>query len=85
MEDYGSLNTTRCLGLFHGCLAQAFFCLVATIALVTSRFWRRLEPVTRPGNIRALRFGTIAVTVMLFDPIGLGGLDAALAHRIIDS
>ncbi|HYZ75573.1 MAG TPA: COX15/CtaA family protein [Chthoniobacterales bacterium] len=35
------------LGLFHGCLAQSFFALMATIALVTSRFWERLE---RAGN-----------------------------------
>ena len=31
------------LGLFHGCLAQSFFALMATIALVTSRFWQDLE------------------------------------------
>jgi cytochrome c oxidase assembly protein subunit 15 len=31
------------LGLFHGCLAQSFFALMATIALVTSKFWRNLE------------------------------------------
>jgi cytochrome c oxidase assembly protein subunit 15 len=33
------------LGLFHGCLAQSFFALMATIALVTSRFWQDLERV----------------------------------------
>ena len=31
------------LGLFHGCLAQSFFALMATIALVTSKFWLDLE------------------------------------------
>src|ERR1700748_28255 len=44
----GGLRVTEhnaVLGLFHGCLAQAFFCLVATIALVTSRFWRQFERV----------------------------------------
>src|ERR1700756_517995 len=43
----GGLRVTEhnaVLGLFHGCLAQAFFCLVATIALVTSRFWCRIKP-----------------------------------------
>jgi cytochrome c oxidase assembly protein subunit 15 len=34
------------LGLFHGCLAQSFFALMATIALVTSRFWLSLEQPT---------------------------------------
>src|SRR6201984_2896120 len=65
----GGLRVTEhnaILGLFHGCLAQAFFCLVATVALVTSRFWRRLEPAAHPGNIGRLRLGAIAVTVMLF-------------------
>jgi cytochrome c oxidase assembly protein subunit 15 len=36
------------LGLFHGCLAQSFFALMATIALVTSRFWQDLERVRTP-------------------------------------
>ena len=31
------------LGLFHGCLAQSFFALMATIALFTSKFWLDLE------------------------------------------
>ena len=42
----GGLRVTEnntVLGLFHGCLAQGFFALMATIALVTSRFWERLE------------------------------------------
>ena len=42
----GGLRVTEnnaVLGLFHGCLAQSFFALMATIALVTSRFWERLE------------------------------------------
>jgi heme a synthase len=42
----GGLRVTEndaVLGLFHGCLAQSFFCLMATIALVTSRFWLTLE------------------------------------------
>ena len=36
------------LGLFHGCLAQSFFALMATIALVTSRFWQDLERARTP-------------------------------------
>jgi cytochrome c oxidase assembly protein subunit 15 len=76
----GGLRVTEhnaVLGLFHGCLAQAFFCLVATIALVTSRFWYRIEPVAYPQGIRILRFGTIAVTVMLFIQLALG---ASMRH-----
>jgi heme a synthase len=45
----GGLRVTEnnaALGLFHGCLAQSFFALMATIALVTSRFWESLETGT---------------------------------------
>ena len=40
------------LGLFHGCLAQSFFALMATIALVTSRFWQDLERARTSGSER---------------------------------
>jgi cytochrome c oxidase assembly protein subunit 15 len=40
------------LGLFHGCLAQSFFALMATIALVTSRFWQDLERARTSENER---------------------------------
>jgi heme a synthase len=49
----GGLRVTEnnaVLGLFHGCLAQSFFALMATIALVTSRFWERLEQAGTVGN-----------------------------------
>ena len=49
----GGLRVTEnnpVLGLFHGCLAQSFFALMATIALVTSRFWERLERVGTVGT-----------------------------------
>jgi heme a synthase len=76
----GGLRVTEhsaVLGLFHGCLAQGFFCLVATIALVTSRFWRRIEPALRQREIRTLRFWTVTVTAMLFVQLTLG---AAMRH-----
>jgi heme a synthase len=41
----GGLRVTEhnaLLGLFHGCLAQSYFCLVSVIALVTSSAWERL-------------------------------------------
>lgn len=51
----GGLRVTEndpVLGLFHGCLAQSFFALMATIALVTSRFWERLENLERARTSR---------------------------------
>ena len=76
----GGLRVTEhnaVLGLFHGCLAQGFFCLIATIALVTSRFWSRIETVARQREVRALRFWTITVTGMLFIQLALG---ASMRH-----
>jgi cytochrome c oxidase assembly protein subunit 15 len=76
----GGLRVTEhnaVLGLFHGCLAQAFFCLVATIALVTSRFWRRLERIGDQTEIRRLRFWTVVITVMVFIQLALG---ASMRH-----
>jgi cytochrome c oxidase assembly protein subunit 15 len=76
----GGLRVTEhnaILGLFHGCLAQGFFCLVATIALVTSRFWRRIEPAADSRTIETLRFWTVAVTGMLIVQLALG---ASMRH-----
>jgi heme a synthase len=76
----GGLRVTEhnaVLGLFHGCLAQGFFCLVATIALVTSRFWRRIKPAAHQREVRILRFWTITVSAMLFVQLALG---ASMRH-----
>ena len=76
----GGLRVTEhnaLLGLFHGCLAQGFFCLVATIALVTSRFWRQIDPAANQREIHDLRFWTFMVTAMLFVQLILG---ASMRH-----
>jgi cytochrome c oxidase assembly protein subunit 15 len=51
----GGLRVTEnnaLLGLFHGCLAQSFFPLIATIALVTSKFWLSIERAGTSENGR---------------------------------
>jgi len=76
----GGLRVTEhnaALGLFHGCLAQGFFSIVATVALVTSRFWRRIKQDSNERDIRSLRYWTIIVTVMLFIQLALG---ASMRH-----
>ncbi len=76
----GGLRVTEhnaLLGLFHGCLAQGFFCLAAAIALVTSGFWREVKRAAQPGEILPLRFWTVTVTVMLFIQLALG---ASMRH-----
>jgi cytochrome c oxidase assembly protein subunit 15 len=76
----GGLRVTEhnaLLGLFHGCLAQSFFCLTATIALVTSRFWRQIGAVANERAVRSLRSWTIGVTIMVFLQLALG---ASMRH-----
>jgi heme a synthase len=76
----GGLRVTEhnaLLGLFHGCLAQGFFCLTATMALVTSRFWYRIEPAPDQPRTRTLRFWTVVVTAMVFVQLVLG---ASMRH-----
>jgi cytochrome c oxidase assembly protein subunit 15 len=76
----GGLRVTEhnaVLGLFHGCLAQSFFCLTAAIALVTSRFWMEIKAAADLDTIRRLRSWTIAVTVMVFVQLAMG---ASMRH-----
>jgi cytochrome c oxidase assembly protein subunit 15 len=71
----GGLRVTehnQLLGLFHGCLAQLYFCLVSTIALVTSPFWGTIEP--GQSRFRRLRFWVVTVTAMVFVQLALGAL-----------
>jgi cytochrome c oxidase assembly protein subunit 15 len=74
----GGLRVTEhnaLLGLFHGCLAQSFLALMATLALVTSPFWSRLGQ--SGPQTRQLRMLSVLVTVMVFAQLVLG---AAMRH-----
>jgi len=76
----GGLRVTEhnaLLGLFHGCLAQSFFCLTAVIALVTSRFWSRMKGVADGNTVRRLRSWSVGVTAMVFVQLALG---ASMRH-----
>jgi cytochrome c oxidase assembly protein subunit 15 len=80
----GGLRVTEAnplLGLFHGCLAQAYLAIVATIALVTTRFWRRLAPAADLLSQRRSRFWSIFVTGMVFLQLVLG---ASMRHAHTD-
>jgi len=76
----GGLRVTEhnaVLGLFHGCLAQSFFALVAVIALVTSRFWRAFARHAAEPGLLIFRRWTLVVTAMVFIQLVLG---AAMRH-----
>jgi cytochrome c oxidase assembly protein subunit 15 len=76
----GGLRVTEnnaLLGLFHGCLAQSFLALMATLALATSPFWRRLAMAEFGAEMGLLRSWSVAVTIMIFAQLVLG---AAMRH-----
>ena len=69
------------IGIFHGCVAQAFLALVSFIALVTSRWWRTLgAPDSRRPELSVLAgFGkkVFVVAVLIYMQLALG---AAMRH-----
>ena len=66
------------IGIFHACLAQAFFGLLVIIALATSRFWPgRAQPVgTVPPRFLALF--AVLITALIYGQLGLG---ATMRHQ----
>ncbi len=64
----GGLRVTEVnltLAIIHGCFAQAFFCLAAAMAVVTSRWWIERPASANPENPQRFRrlaiLGTVAV------------------------
>ena len=63
------------IGIFHACLAQAFFGLLVFIALATSRFWRAIKA----GPASALLIWLpVATTVIIYLQLALG---ATMRHQ----
>jgi cytochrome c oxidase assembly protein subunit 15 len=56
------------LAIIHGCVAQAFFCLCALMAVVTSRWWADAPDLSqsreRPAGNRVVRLAVVAVVVV---------------------
>ena len=71
------------IGIFHACLAQAFFALMVIIALVTSQWWRNpVAAVLRAaGTSRAakrLQRVALLTTVLIYVQLALG---ATMRHQ----
>ena len=64
------------IGIFHACLAQAFFGLVVIIALVTSRSW--CAPAAVAGRGKSLRGVALTTTVFIYLQLALG---ATMRHQ----
>ncbi len=67
------------VGIFHACLAQAYFGILIVIALVTSPFWRRLS-LGAAGSTTARRLASIAIVTssMIYLQLALG---ATMRHE----
>jgi cytochrome c oxidase assembly protein subunit 15 len=67
------------IGIFHACLAQAFFGLLVFIALVTSRFWRSLpQAVVDRNKFRPIKTLAFLTTAAIYFQLGLG---ATMRHQ----
>jgi cytochrome c oxidase assembly protein subunit 15 len=66
------------IGIFHAALAQIFFVLLCMIAVLTSRRWDELLRLSPSAVPRALRYGIIAATLMIFGQLILG---ATMRHQ----
>jgi cytochrome c oxidase assembly protein subunit 15 len=67
------------IGIFHACLAQAFFGLLVVIALVTSRTWRSLAGISRARYPAPWsRNIAIATALLIYLQLALG---ATMRHQ----
>ncbi len=60
--------------LGHACLAQAFFCIVVSIALFTSREWHEPRPGAQPDGAGALHGLCLACVGVVYGQLILGAL-----------
>jgi cytochrome c oxidase assembly protein subunit 15 len=70
------------LAIIHGALAQAFFGLVASLVLFTSRKWRQAPPRVQPESRPGLRPLCLLTTVAIYGQLVLGALLTHVGWRI---
>jgi cytochrome c oxidase assembly protein subunit 15 len=66
------------IGIFHACLAQAFFGLLVIIALATSPLWQRLARSGGAPPRSSLALFAIVITGIIYGQLGLG---ATMRHQ----
>lgn len=66
------------IGIFHACLAQAFFGLLVIIALATSRLWPRLAQPLATVPPRFVALFAVVITTLIYGQLGLG---ATMRHQ----
>ena len=65
------------MAIFHACLAQAFFTLLVSLGVMTSRFWEHAVEAPRPANAMRLRAVALTATTLVYLQIVFG---AVLTH-----
>jgi cytochrome c oxidase assembly protein subunit 15 len=67
------------IGIFHACLAQAFFGLLVFVAIVTSKSWETLANVmVDPGRFATTKMVALLTTFAIYGQLGLG---ATMRHQ----
>jgi len=67
------------IGIFHACLAQAFFVLISAIVLFTSRWWGSLSARKEPAEgADVLKWLILGTTVLIFLQLIIG---ATMRHQ----
>ncbi len=66
------------IGIFHACVAQAFFAMLVVLALGLSPVWRRLRTAGAWQNLRTISCVAIGITVIIYAQLGLG---ATMRHQ----
>ncbi len=67
------------IGIFHACLAQAFLGLLVLVALVTTKFWRRLSNVfVTPKTFAPIKTLASLITFAIYAQLALG---ATMRHQ----
>jgi cytochrome c oxidase assembly protein subunit 15 len=66
------------IGIFHACVAQAFFALLVLIALALSSRWQRLRELVVRRDYRPLARGAIFISLIIYGQLALG---ATMRHQ----
>lgn len=77
---FGGLRVTEIsngFAVIHGCFAQAFFCVLILIVMVSGKGWSDLGFVSSPSLVRFLKYSSLALVVLVLMQLIFG---ASMRH-----
>ncbi|MBP9223201.1 MAG: COX15/CtaA family protein [Verrucomicrobiales bacterium] len=77
---FGGLRVTEIsngFAVIHGCFAQAFFCVLILIVMVSGKGWSDLGFVSTPSRVRFLKYAGVALVVLVLMQLIFG---ASMRH-----